>query len=833
MKVKYLLLFALLIFINTQAQNHFDTLFVKQVGVAAHHIYIEETNVPWTLNVLKIDLTAADIKMETVKANDRKASWERTSSMASRKNYDEHFVIGAINGDFYDGSGVPVGMQIIDGEIITPSNNWSALGFDVVQRPFIQRISFSGEVFANGTSKNINGINKSRDTDQLILYNSYFGNSTATNQFGTEVMIEPIGEWFVNEFVQCIVIQKIDGQGNLQLQTGKAVLSGHGTSKTFIDNNINVGDTITILNSIAPAPSEVKELINGFPKIIRDGENCALDCYAEEGGSTNFATARHPRTAAGFSEDQRYLFMVTVDGRQTISKGMSLPELADFMIGLGVYRAVNLDGGGSTTMVVRNEIANSPSDAGGERSVSNALMVVSTEPEGSLHQVKLNTEFAKVFWDDNYQFTTTGYDEYFNSTHQLNNVDINYSISHDFGAITSTGLFTAGILVDTGYVITEYNGLKDSALVVVNSIKKLIISPSVVVTDTTQTIDFSVQSIDLDGVDQKLSNSEFQWSSTNSFTGVVDSIGVFTGLNSGVTEIIVRWENVSDTAIVSVELENGSQVLSSFDNINDWYLTGDDIDSTSSTISITSETSSEGNESLRLDYQFTYQSGVIAWAYLNTDIQVSGVPANLGVDVKSDGQNHSIAFVVEIYGEDEFALLTHKTANVPGIFEPIWSNFDNPIPIETGASFHFPIFIKQIAVILGSEKQSGETYNGTIYFDNLRAVYPDAVTNVENQGIVLTEYKLYQNYPNPFNPSTTIKYEIPDQVRNDNLLVSLKVYDILGREVATLVNKEQSPGSYEVEFNASSVSRRISSGIYFYRLNVGGNIMSKKMLLLK
>ncbi|MCK5086989.1 MAG: T9SS type A sorting domain-containing protein [Melioribacteraceae bacterium] len=484
-------------------------------------------------------------------------------------------------------------------------------------------------------------------------------------------------------------------------------------------------------------------------------------------------------------------------------------------------------------MVVRNEIANSPSDAGGERSVSNALMVVSTEPEGSLHQVKLNTEFAKVFWDDNYQFTTTGYDEYFNSTHQLNNVDINYSISHDFGAITSTGLFTAGILVDTGYVITEYNGLKDSALVVVNSIKKLIISPSVVVTDTTQTIDFSVQSIDLDGVDQKLSNSEFQWSSTNSFTGVVDSIGVFTGLNSGVTEIIVRWENVSDTAIVSVELENGSQVLSSFDNINDWYLTGDDIDSTSSTISITSETSSEGNESLRLDYQFTYQSGVIAWAYLNTDIQVSGVPANLGVDVKSDGQNHSIAFVVEIYGEDEFALLTHKTANVPEIFEPIWSNFDSPIPIETSAAFHFPIFIKQIAVILGSEKQSGETYNGTIYFDNLRAVYPDAVTNVENQGIALTEYKLYQNYPNPFNPSTTIKYEIPDQVRNDNLLVSLKVYDILGREVATLVNKEQSPGSYEVEFNASSVSRRISSGIYFYRLNVGGNIMSKKMLLLK
>ena len=101
------------------------------------------------------------------------------------------------------------------------------------------------------------------------------------------------------------------------------------------------------------------------------------------------------------------------------------------------------------------------------------------------------------------------------------------------------------------------------------------------------------------------------------------------------------------------------------------------------------------------------------------------------------------------------------------------------------------------------------------------------------------EFALMQNYPNPFNPSTKIKYTIPDvalrQAQSD-ILVTLKVYDILGNEVATLVNEEQSPGVYEVEFNVSSHSgevRNLTSGIYFYQLKANSFIETKKMILLK
>jgi hypothetical protein len=87
-----------------------------------------------------------------------------------------------------------------------------------------------------------------------------------------------------------------------------------------------------------------------------------------------------------------------------------------------------------------------------------------------------------------------------------------------------------------------------------------------------------------------------------------------------------------------------------------------------------------------------------------------------------------------------------------------------------------------------------------------------------------TTFELAQNYPNPFNPATTINYQLPT-----NALVTLKVYDVIGREVATLVNARQEAGRYTVNFNAST----LASGVYFYRLQAGSFVETKKMMLVK
>jgi len=105
-------------------------------------------------------------------------------------------------------------------------------------------------------------------------------------------------------------------------------------------------------------------------------------------------------------------------------------------------------------------------------------------------------------------------------------------------------------------------------------------------------------------------------------------------------------------------------------------------------------------------------------------------------------------------------------------------------------------------------------------------------TSVSERPISPDEFFLYQNSPNPFNPSTTIKYTIPSVTASgmkQPQFVTIKVYDVLGNEVAILVNEKKSSGTYEVEFDASA----LSSGIYFYKLQAGSFIETKKMLLLK
>jgi len=104
------------------------------------------------------------------------------------------------------------------------------------------------------------------------------------------------------------------------------------------------------------------------------------------------------------------------------------------------------------------------------------------------------------------------------------------------------------------------------------------------------------------------------------------------------------------------------------------------------------------------------------------------------------------------------------------------------------------------------------------------------ISSVEDENnIIVDEFKLFQNYPNPFNPTSKIKYSIPAVASGLSLSVTLKVYDVLGTEITILVNEEKPAGSYEVEYNASN----LPSGVYFYQLNAGSFIETKKMILIK
>jgi exopolysaccharide biosynthesis protein len=163
------------------------------------------------------------------------------------------------------------------------------------------------------------------------------------------------------------------------------VISAVGKARQWVKANLRKGSKVTFSWTLLPLDPNLENdhetwrraysIVGAGPQLIKAGKVEITD-KQEKMGPT-FRRDRHPRTAIGRLASGR-LVLVTVDGRQTgVSAGMSLDMLADLLLELGTVEAINLDGGGSTTMVVRNRLVNRPSDQTGERPVSDAILVFS------------------------------------------------------------------------------------------------------------------------------------------------------------------------------------------------------------------------------------------------------------------------------------------------------------------------------------------------------------------------------------------------------------------------------------------------------------------------
>jgi hypothetical protein len=191
------------------------------------------------------------------------------------------------------------------------------------------------------------------------------------------------------------------------------------------------------------------------------------------------------------------------------------------------------------------------------------------------------------------------------------------------------------------------------------------------------------------------------------------------------------------------------------------------------------------------------------------------------VDIDNDGTDE-----VAVCIDDNFLILKFNGSKDHHTYEVYYIKKNDLVTNEIGSNYYGAIMCD---LFNDNKKEILISMNHIIYQQNIfrmltRIYKPDSATIVNETIPIPSKDILQQNYPNPFNPSTTIKY-----VLSEKNFVSLKVYDILGREVKTLVNEIKEAGTYSIEFNASE----LPSGVYFYTLTSGNFLATKKLILLK
>jgi exopolysaccharide biosynthesis protein len=781
-----------------------------QVGPGV--MYYSETRSagPWEMDVVVIDLENPWLSFKTVKANNRLQGHEKTSSMASRNNFAGHRVVAAINGDFYDGTGLPIGAQVSNGQVVKTDFAWKTIGLNDAKVPFIADIGYGGMVWSDSANNLLHNINAVRSDNQLILYNPFFGYSTGSNAYGSEALIRPLEGWIVNDTMRCVVEEIQTNQGNMVIPSGKAVLSGHGESAGFI-GSVSAGDTLSIAFSMRPAPDRLMNVIGGNEILVQNGQNI--------GASGD----RHPRTAAGFNADSTKFYFFTVDGRQPgYSVGMSYYELAAYMLEWGVYQGLNLDGGGSTTMLVRGEIKNSPSDPGGERTVANSLLLISAAPDSNLAYLRLSPKKVTVIGGSQVQFSVQGLDIFYNHV-SLDTVQLLWECDSVLGSITESGLFTASEDTVSGYIYVRAGEIADSALVQKSILNEIILTPDPVILKVGEIQQMNAEAYDNFGNLIAFALSDYEWSVTNELGSISES-GLFSATTIGEGEILAEYAGVSGAVSLTVGI-NSSVIVDNFTNVSNYSLSGVNVNLAGCSLIPDTSVHVSAPHSGKLAYSLT--TGGTSALYMNCTIPISGTPDVIGVWVYGDGKNHWLRGEFEDHDGEKF--LFNFTEASPGIdwldeWRYLEVPLENAIPSWSNPSavLNYPITWKRFYLV---ETNDNNKDSGVIWLDDFQVDF--ITTDIETP--IPQEFHLEQNFPNPFNASTTIRFAVPPLDFAQESAVLLQIFDIQGRLIKTLVDDELKPGHYEINFHNAN----LASGIYLYQLSVNGAHITKKMALLK
>ncbi|MDO5037876.1 MAG: stalk domain-containing protein [Tissierellia bacterium] len=361
------------------------------------------------VDVLDMDLNNPGFDLEMVAGGGRFTQKATVSQMAQRTG-----AVALINGDFFDTrlQGAPFGPTVVEGRMTSSSlqsYGLHAFGIDGGRKAHIESVSFSGQVKApDGAAYPISGFNKTSYginqvyKDAIHIYDDFWASRSRGRKNSAEILLDPSHR-----------VLKISLAGPLPMvvPSGHKVLQLHGSAVDFARNHIQIGQTLGLDYQLKP-DRNWQFMIGGHAKMVVAGRPQVYTLNAQSIGGIR------ARSAVGISQDGKRVFLASSEGKTQRNSGVRLAEWTHFMKALGSYEAMNLDGGGSTTMVARHPgdfestLVTRPEGGGGERPIPNGIAVHNTSPQGPLSHLEMTGPHQVVQgevtffsphkgWDDN------------------------------------------------------------------------------------------------------------------------------------------------------------------------------------------------------------------------------------------------------------------------------------------------------------------------------------------------------------------------------------------------------------------------------------------------
>jgi len=666
-------------------------------------------NGKFMVNMLESDLGSEYLKVEVADGGSTIVN-KPVSYQTVQNNTGEKRVLGATNGDFFDMTtikGLTYGTSIINGEIRTAVKSSTVLGITESGDCFIDTLNMNGSVVYKDKEIEINSVNRLRWGDQAVLYTPAFGKTTQNTVNGTDIILRGVELPIKANKVYTGIIDRIAPDSkDTEIPADGVVISLNGKAlKEFI----GAGAGTELSFSIKLDKPDLKFAASGSPRLMENGEPSPKISERAD------ALSRHPRTAVGIKDNKLYLF--TVDGRQPgYSDGMTLYEMAELLISYGIKDAINLDGGGSSTMVAKRQgeasaaLVNHPSD-GRERYVGNSIQLISTAPLSEPAMLRFRNSSVKVFRDSSFKPSFYVMDKYYN----LLAVDasrIKYGADGKTARISEDGTYTTGSKAGQSYVEVVYGDIKAKMSVeIVDKVNSLVVTNRFVHLDPGESEQMQVKAYDENGTPITINPSAVKWTVEGNI-GKMDAKGVFTaGKKNGSGKIIASIGDIK----AEVGAKNGKTpiVVADFGTLKNV-----EAKTIRSIAAIRQNQKDEpvksGKISLRLDYNFENTEGTSAsYVTFKEPVKIVGKPMELGAWVYGDASSHWLrGNYINAAGEKKVLDFTENG----GLDWKGWKYVYAELPADE----KYPIALEQIYV---AETEQERKNAGSIYFDDVMAVY--------------------------------------------------------------------------------------------------------------